>query len=576
MNIPLTWMAVGAVTTFVNGVAFALIAWQERDRALALWACAWIIWTPVVFIAGACSSEEHPYRIFVALTLDLVSALLFVAGTYAFVFRKVPKSWYLMTAAALVSSLTAQATLGGMAGLIPMVVAHALGLVTGGILLIRTNRDQTGAWMAGGCLSLVGLHLLDYPFFASRPELMPWGFILAMGLEVGAALGMLMLHFGNARMRLLLAQRLTEENKRSQALGRVAGGVAHDFNNLLTVMQGSLDIARSFPGDSAKSSQALEAIEQAVLQASRLTSRLLTFGRRAPVRVEAVDVEEIISNTMVLLRRVIPARISLENTLRPGDYVGLMDRVLLEQMILNLVTNARDAIPGNGMIRLESEIVDGPEARLILRITDTGEGISDEEMGQIFEPFFTTKSAGEGTGLGLASVQGATSQLGGTIRVESKLGEGTSFEVNLPFERATLAEQHSEVLPALKSLSIVVVDDEPQVRDITSRMLRAAGHTVVECPGADAAIEELERDPHDLLVSDIVMPNMSGVELVSIAKRLQPRIAILLISGYTDDELPQDPNIRYLSKPFDRKALTKAIGETMRRSVVEDQSALPE
>jgi two-component system, cell cycle sensor histidine kinase and response regulator CckA len=298
-------------------------------------------------------------------------------------------------------------------------------------VMLRKARGRTGAWLYGGAVTLLGLHVFDAPVVMSFPWLAPWGFVAAASLEMVAALGMVVLHYDQARARLLVAERSLEQARRIEALGRVAGGVAHDFNNMLTILQGNLELLRS----TETSPAALEAssgIAEVVERGTRLTRQLLAFGRRADTRLAPLDVRELVQGTLDWLGKLMPKNIQLHLHCQNADYQAMLDRSLVEQILLNLVTNARDALDGPGTICVELERRSAPDASIVLRVLDDGPGMDAELMGRIFEPFFTTKSSERGTGLGLASVEGAVTQLGGTIRVESRPGEGTKFEVRLP------------------------------------------------------------------------------------------------------------------------------------------------
>jgi CheY-like chemotaxis protein len=292
------------------------------------------------------------------------------------------------------------------------------------------------------------------------------------------------------------------------------------------------------------------AMQEAIEQASRLTKQLLAFGRRSVLHPDAIDVREAVASTVDLLKKVIPENIELRLRSAEGAYVALMDRALLEQIVLNLVTNARDAITGQGCILVEIERRDEPRPLLLIRVVDDGAGMDEGVVGRVFEPFFTTKPAGRGTGLGLASVQGAVSQLGGQVRVQSQVGGGSTFEVSLPWIAATLAPAPADVGAAPRPLSILVVDDDDNVRRVTVKMLRGGGHTVEQASDGLAALELIRARPYDLLISDVVMPRMGGLELSDKARKLRPEMAMLLASGYPLDGSADAAKVSFLSKPY--------------------------
>jgi two-component system cell cycle sensor histidine kinase/response regulator CckA len=316
--------------------------------------------------------------------------------------------------------------------MIPLVSFQCVGQLATGVLILREAKGRAGGWLAGGALIGLSLHVLGAPLTMDHPALVPWGFVVATALELCTALGMLTLHYERARAELVETQRVLEQTRRIEALGKVAGGVAHDFNNMLTVMQGNLELLRMNGGDAAGPKPELDEMESAIRQAARLTSQLLAFGRRAPIQAEAIDVRSVVEGTVDLLRKVIPKEVELTLSATEGSFATEMDRALLEQIVLNLVTNARDAIAGSGHIRVALDRAAAPVPTARLRVEDDGVGIDEAVAGRIFEPFFTTKPLGQGTGLGLATVQGSVTQLGGSIRVESRPGRGTTFEILLP------------------------------------------------------------------------------------------------------------------------------------------------
>ena len=434
--------------------------------------------------------------------------------------------------------------------MVPLVLFQSVGLIATGVVMIRAHARWAGAWLCGVALVGMGMHVLDAPVFAGRPALFAWGFLLAVVLQVLTAVGMLMLHYERARAELLATQQALDENRRIEALGRVAGGVAHDFNNMLTVMQGYVALMRPGLDSPTELDDSRLAIQEAIERAGRLTKQLLAFGRRSVLQPQAVDVREAVESTMDLLKKVIPKNIELRLRSAEGAYVALMDRTLLEQIVLNLVTNARDAITGQGCILVEMERRDVPGPSLLIRVVDDGVGMDEGVMKRVFEPFFSTKPVGRGTGLGLASVQGAVSQLGGAIRVQSQLGGGTTFEVSLPWIAATPSPTPIADSVTPRPLTILVVDDDDKVREVTVKMLRSGGHTVEQASDGQAALELIRAKAYDLLVSDVVMPRMGGLALSDEARKLRPEMAMLLASGYPLDGRPDADKVSFLSKPY--------------------------
>lgn len=438
MGVPLPWMAVAAVVTLVNGGTLGFVARREHDKSLRLWAIAWIAWAlavvPLVVIGGASADAPAPLAGVLCGLLWVASTLSFLAGTYELSQRRMPPLWYVIAAGCAVFAIGIGIGSGGTLGMVPLVLFQCVGQFATGVLIVRGAKGRAGGWLAGLALIGLSLHVLDAPLTMTHPALVPWGFVVATALELCTALGMLTLHYERARDELLETQRALERTRRIEALGRVAGGVAHDFNNMLTVMQGNLDLLRMGRADGG-STEELDEMQSAIRQATRLVAQLLAFGRRAPVQAEPIDVGHVVEGTVDLLRKIIPKGIDVAFRADGGPFEASLDRALLEQIVLNLVTNARDAITTSGHITVTLDRAASREAMARLRVEDDGAGMDEHVLARLFEPFFTTKEVGRGTGLGLATVQGSVTQLGGRIQVDSQPGRGTKFEVFLPLAR---------------------------------------------------------------------------------------------------------------------------------------------
>lgn len=330
---------------------------------------------------------------------------------------------------------------------------------------------------------------------------------------------------------------------------------------MLTVMRGHLELLRMHESQQRDSEASLQAMDRAVEHASRLTAQLLSFGRRSAVSPRNIDVREVVENTVGLLSAVTRSDVRVVLDVADGDYVASMDRVLLEQIVLNLVTNARDAITGTGTINVGLALRAVPGASVVLRVGDDGEGMDPEVLRHVFEPFFTTKSAGRGTGLGLASVQGSVTQLGGTIQVESWPGKGTTFEVTLPLERAKAADALSTAPENSEALHILVVDDDEEVRDITAKMLQVGGHQVDQAEDAAGALERLGAHRYDVLLTDIVMPHTSGLALRSEVAKRWPELLVVLTSAYPPETVGD--GLPIVPKPFDSATLLRMLGDLL-------------
>ena len=356
--------------------------------------------------------------------------------------------------------------------------------------------------------------------------------------------------------------RLEEQLRHAQkmeAVARLAGGVAHDFNNILTVVRGySQLLLESLDDDTALADVA--EIAAAADRASALTSQLFAFGRRDPLAPRVLDLNLMVADMERLLRRLIGEHIQLEA--RRSTSLGNIcaDPGQIEQVIANLVINARDAMPAGGTVTLatanvdlETTLYDGvlgapPGAYVLITVTDTGVGIGEETRQRVFEPFFTTKPAPEGTGLGLAMVYGIVEGLGGDLRVESSPGAGARFEVYLPRVAAAAVPEPQPATGDHGGETVLLVEDDPAVRNVVRRMLEGLGYAVVEASGAIEALEQVAEAAVEveLLLTDVVMPVMSGPELVDEIRRLRPCVRVLFVSGFSDR--PVDGSL--LQKPF--------------------------
>ena len=375
---------------------------------------------------------------------------------------------------------------------------------------------------------------------------------------------------------------LEEQLRHSQkmdAIGRLAGGVAHDFNNLLTVISGYSDIVLDTlnPGDQT-SWQILE-IKKAADRAASLTRQLLAFSRRQLIEPSVLDLNTVVSGIHNMLRRVIGEDIELVTILRGTPGWVRADAGQIEQVLVNLVLNARDAMPAGGKLTVELSLEElsrnawatSPTARagryVVLIVSDTGCGMDNDVLSRIFEPFFTTKERGKGTGLGLSTVYGIVKQSGGHIDVSSEIGCGTTFRIYFP-----LAEESAEPEPeapvfadvADGSETVLVVEDETLVRRMVRQILERHGYKVLEaCDGHEAlALLAYQHRSIDLILTDAVMPQMNGRQLVEQAAPLYPGIKIMYMSGYTDESLhgmPIDRNIAFLAKPFTPEVLVRKL-----------------
>jgi PAS domain S-box-containing protein len=382
--------------------------------------------------------------------------------------------------------------------------------------------------------------------------------------------------FEDLTERKQLEERLRHA-QRLEAVGQLAGGVAHDFNNLLTIILGRTRFAlRALGADDAAGSDLVE-VEEAAERAAALTQQLLAFGRRQVLQPRVLDVNAVVTATTRMLRRLIGEDIELVVELAPDAGYVQCDPGQLEQVIVNLVVNARDAMEGGGRLTIRTgrdepePSVEGeaPHEYVTIAVADTGHGMDAATQAHIFEPFFTTKEAGKGTGLGLATVHGIVGQSGGHLRVESELGAGSTFTVCLL--RAT-AEDAADDEPrplarvARGSETVLLVEDDDGVRALAQLLLTEAGYTIlVERNGREALLAaERHEGPIDLLVTDLVMPGLSGVELADAVTQLRPGLRVVFMSGYSDSPpTPGAEPFTFVPKPFSEDALLQTVRQVL-------------
>jgi signal transduction histidine kinase len=384
--------------------------------------------------------------------------------------------------------------------------------------------------------------------------------------------------------------RLNEELRQAQkidSLGRLAGGIAHDFNNLLTVIQGQAEMMLQDVRDGHPLRDALNDISTAASRAADLTRQLLAFSRRQLLRPRALDLNASIVENARMLRRLLGEQIELSTAVDPRLGLVRADPSQLDQVIVNLAVNARDAMPNGGRLTIEARnvIVDDtdverdpalrPGAYVVMSFGDTGCGIDADTLPHIFEPFFTTKEQGRGTGLGLATVHGIVQQSGGCLRVRSDVGVGTTFEVYLPQvdEAASDAEPRTIGSHRGGTETVLVVEDEPSVRKLTCHALRKFGYHVLEAANGAEALALCERrgEAVPLLVTDVVMPGMSGPQLAQSLKPLHPEMRVLYTSGYADAAVVRhgalSDTIAVLQKPFTASELARRVRDVLDRPV---------
>ena len=411
-------------------------------------------------------------------------------------------------------------------------------------------------------------------------------------IESGRILGSILVFRDATRRRQNEAALLESERQRLQAqrmetIGRLAGGVAHDFNNLLTIINGYADLVLKQIDRGDQGRIAIEEIRKAGERAAGLTRQLLVFGRGQSVKLEAVDLNRVVANFEKMLRRLIGEDIELVTVLCNDSLPVLADVGQIEQVIMNLAVNARDAMPRGGRLILETRVHRTDQNRAdpvpegtapayaVLAVTDTGIGIDPENKPHLFEPFFTTKEVGKGTGLGLSVIYGIVKSHKGEVQFKSEPSMGSVFEVWLPCAEAlpektrTLTSPHA--IPR-GSGTILLVEDDLEVRKLMQDILTGLGYFVIEAAHADEAMLAVESHPEriDLMVSDIVMPGLGGFELAQRLAPIRPNMRVLYMSGYAGHEAVTralaDPTVAYLHKPFGPDELARKVAEMISRS----------
>ena len=384
-------------------------------------------------------------------------------------------------------------------------------------------------------------------------------------------------------IRDITERRAAQEAAKLQAIGLLAGGIAHDFNNIVTAIYGCTDVLRAdLPPDSALREQ-VEMIQDGARRAAGITRHLLAFSRRQIMTVAPVDVNQLIERAHTTLTHLLPPSIRVDLRLAPELPAIAADEAQLEQVILNLAVNAREAMPDGGRLLIETMVVELDEdfasrhpaadagRHVLIAVSDTGVGMDAATQARVFEPFFTTKGY-SGSGLGLSTVYGIVKQSGGNIWVYSEPNHGTTFKVYFP-----VAGEAPAGAPALEphapsgasSECIFLVEDDPAIRRVTTRTLRSKGFTVIEAGSAEDALtisaEQLQGV--DVLVTDVVLPGLNGAELAAALAARKPGLQVLFVSGYTENAISQhgvlDPGVEFLQKPFTPRMLAQRLRQIL-------------
>lgn len=383
----------------------------------------------------------------------------------------------------------------------------------------------------------------------------------------------------DAQQALEQAQARVVQSQKMEAIGQLTGGIAHDFNNLLAVVLGNLDLARKHLPANPKLKRLIENSLQAAERGATLTKRMLAFARRQELEAGPVHVPDLVRDMSNLLQRSIGPTIQIHTDFPLRLPPALADANQLELALLNLVVNARDAMPDGGTItigaraeQIATDSRDGlPQGSFVcLFVKDTGEGMNEQTLARAAEPFFTTKGVGKGTGLGLSMIHGFAAQSGGRLVLKSAPGQGATAEMWLPTaqsvgttEEAAVEEERPR--SAEKPLSVLVVDDDALVLMNTTAMLEDLGHDVFEASSGEQALQVLGRMSNvDLVITDQLMPGMTGLQLVTAIRADHPDLPVILATGYSDAQVATAPNVPRLAKPFLQKDLARAVAASVR------------
>jgi signal transduction histidine kinase len=366
------------------------------------------------------------------------------------------------------------------------------------------------------------------------------------------------------------AEEQLRHSQKMQALGQLTGGIAHDFNNLLTVIQGSADMLTRDGLPEQKRIRFAQAIVQASGNAASLTSQLLAFARRQPLKPENIDLNHLVGSMRDLLDRTLGERVIVDTALAPGTCPVEVDRAQLQSAILNVASNARDAMNGEGRLSVATRnCVEDGRSMVAIDISDTGTGIPPEVLERIFEPFFTTKGTGKGTGLGLSQVYGFATQSGGTVKINSQVGAGATVSIILPCSGSLMSglPEPAAIDGSAKLVGrILVVEDNLEVGTFAETLLSEQGHEVQLATSAEQGLELIRQQSFDMVFSDVVMPGMGGLRLAEILQTERPELPVVLATGYSQEIAESGARGRaVILKPYRLATLQSAIEEALQK-----------
>jgi nitrogen-specific signal transduction histidine kinase/CheY-like chemotaxis protein len=377
-----------------------------------------------------------------------------------------------------------------------------------------------------------------------------------------------------------------QQAQKMEAVGRLAGGVAHDFNNLLTVILGYCEMLLADRDRNDPRQSDIAEIQKAGTRAADLTRQLLAFSRKQIIEPTLLDLNAVVADMRAMLERLIGEDVKVVLALRPQLGIVNADRGQVEQIVMNLAVNARDAMPKGGTLTIETANVEldehyakthlavKPGQYVLITVSDSGTGMTPQVQARLFEPFFTTKEPSKGTGLGMATVYGIVTRSGGSVGVYSEVGKGTAFKVYFPTadaaEMVVVDTRAPVARPRAGTQTVLVVEDEGGVRELAKKLLQRLGYTVLIAANADEALRLFHENPTiDLLLTDVVMPGASGPELTTQLVEQRPALRVIYMSGYTEDAIVQHgvlkPGIAFLNKPFTSETLGRKIREVLER-----------
>ena len=490
------------------------------------------------------------------------------------------------------SAVVLSAFLGGLG---PGVLAAVLGGLLSNYFLIPPEGDLRLTWPSG--VIGMGFYVFTVTVIVGLIQGMIWASerqrasdeaLRRLNAELEARVAERTAALTNEMAERTAAEAQLRQMQKMESIGQLTGGIAHDFNNMLAIVIGSLDLARRrlSGAEHQQVSQCLNNAREGAQRAAVLTARLLAFSRQQPLAPQLLDPNKLVGGMSELLRRTLGENIHVETVLAGGLWRTFADPAQLESAIINLAINARDAMPTGGKLTIETANSDlderyarahaevEPGQYVLISVSDTGTGMAPEVVERAFDPFYTTKGAGKGTGLGLSQVFGYVKQSGGHVKIYSEIGRGTTVKVYLPRQlgaaSTTLADEAEKAALPLGTPDtiVLVVEDEEPVRHMTVDALRELGYTVVQASDGKEALQHLQLQPRvDVMFTDIVMPDMTGRELVDQARKSRPDLKVLYTTGYTRNAIVHngvlDRDVAFLPKPFTLEQLAAKIRDVL-------------